>query len=65
MKIAKGRPRSFIITFVRWNKEVRDYLIDLQTNKVFSKLTLSYNFRTKLVLNRRLESELVAESYEF
>ena len=58
--------RSFIIVLVKLRKkkqslkkENKRLLIDLLTNKVFSKLTLSENFRKKRFLNRGLEWELL------
>ena len=39
-------------------REGKRLLMDLLTNKVFSKLTLSENFRIELFLNRGLEWEL-------
>ena len=39
-------------------REGKRLLMDLLTNKVFSKVTLSENFKIKLFLNRALEGEL-------
>ena len=56
MKIAKGR--------MCWSdenknqslrRESKRLFMDLLTNKVFSKVTLSDNFKIKLLLNRGLE----------
>ena len=66
MKIAQGRPRFFTC----WSNENRNqslkregkrFLMDSLTNKVFSKVTLSENFKIKLFLNRGLQI-YVAES---
>lgn len=55
MKVAKGRPRFFIIVLVRWKqksvslkREDKILLMDLLPNKVFPKLNLCENFRIKL-----------------
>ena len=43
-------------------KECKRLSMDLLINKFFFKLTLSENFRIKLVLNREIASELGNES---
>ena len=68
MKIPHGRPRVSYLCCLDVNKNkslkregkrhINRLLIDLLTNKMFSKLTLSENFKINFFLNRGLELEL-------
>ena len=61
MKIAKGNQEFSKLCWSDENKnhslkrEGKKLLMDLLTNKVFSKLTLYENFKIKLFLNRGLK----------